>query len=568
MRGLGFDSHSIPGNALLLTVGRRAADRGRDPAQRRRVVRRRERPLREVADLPRPRDRTSKQRPLARHRPRAATPAVSDVTRRGRWATGRDPDVLRSRPRAARRRARGLPRARVQRRRSRARWVGRRRCSTRAATTRSRSASACATVCTRSLSPPVDCDRKGARDGGTSRRVRLALAYRLTLRILFRLLFQAYAEDTRLLPLHRNERYTRASLKELARDLAAHPDAPNDPRSTSLWDGLAQVWRVIDHGDEAWGVPAYDGGLFGSDADLHPDGAAIARLELHNDAVGPALAGLLVDVGVDGDRGPVDFRSLDVRDFGTIYEGLLESGLSLAPEDLTVDASGAWRPADGRRARRSGCGRALLPHEVRRSEGHGLLLHEALRRRASPRPRTRSGARCAPREGRRDRRARRSSGAARLFFDFRVADLAMGSGHFLVAAIGHIEAKFGAFLERNPIPGVERELLELRDAAHRRPSGELEWKSPRSTDRRSSVGRSPDAASTASTSTTSRSSSLDSRSGCGRSSRPTDVEPRPPARLRELADRDRDDRGGDRSTRPGCSTGSPHVLGCRDRSGA
>ena len=49
--------------------------------------------------------------------------------------------------------------------------------------------------------------------------MRLALAYRLTLRILFRLLFQAYAEDTRLLPLHRNERYTRESLKELARDL-------------------------------------------------------------------------------------------------------------------------------------------------------------------------------------------------------------------------------------------------------------------------------------------------------------------------------------------------------------
>ena len=58
--------------------------------------------------------------------------------------------------------------------------------------------------------------------------------------------------------------------------------------------------------------------------------------------------------------------------------------------------------------------------------------------------------------------------AARLFFDFRVADLAMGSGHFLVAAISHIEAKFGAFLEKQSIPGVERELLSfaMRQSPH------------------------------------------------------------------------------------------------------
>ena len=164
-----------------------------------------------------------------------------------------------------------------------------------------------------------------ARDGVLDEE-RLAVAYRLTLRVLFRLLFQAYAEDTRLLPLHRNARYTVESLKELARDLAEHPDRPHDPRSTSLWDGLIQVWRVIDNGDEAWGVPAYNGGLFGSDSVLHPEGAQIERLELHNDSVGPALAGLLVDATPDGFRGPVDFRALDVRDFGTIYEGLLEFG--------------------------------------------------------------------------------------------------------------------------------------------------------------------------------------------------------------------------------------------------
>jgi hypothetical protein len=294
---------------------------------------------------------------------------------------------------------------------------------------------------------------------------RLALAYRLTLRVLFRLLFQAYAEDTRLLPLHRNERYTRASLKELARDLAAHPERPNDPHSTSLWDGLAQVWRVIDNGDEAWGVPAYNGGLFGSDPDLHPDGAVIARLILHNDSVGPALSGLLVDAA-DGNRGPVDFRSLDVRDFGTIYEGLLESGLSLAPDDLTVDASGSWRPA-GIGERVDAAAGAPYFHTKsgdRKATGSyftkPFAVEHLLERALDPALEAHLE-KVAVLVGKGDQ-----VGAARLFFDFRVGDLAMGSGHFLVAAIGHIEAKYGAFLERNPIPGVERELLELRDAAH------------------------------------------------------------------------------------------------------
>ena len=35
-------------------------------------------------------------------------------------------------------------------------------------------------------------------------------------------------------------------------------------------------------------------------------------------------------------EGPVDFRALSVREFGTIYEGLLESRLAVAREDLTV----------------------------------------------------------------------------------------------------------------------------------------------------------------------------------------------------------------------------------------
>jgi hypothetical protein len=50
-------------------------------------------------------------------------------------------------------------------------------------------------------------------------------------------------------------------------------------------------------------------------------------------------------------------------------------------------------------------------------------------------------------------------------FDFLVADLAMGSRHFLVAAIDRIEAQFSAFLVTHAIPTVTEELRRLSETA-------------------------------------------------------------------------------------------------------
>ena len=55
--------------------------------------------------------------------------------------------------------------------------------------------------------------------------------------------------------------------------------------------------------------------------------------------------------------------------------------------------------------------------------------------------------------------------AADAFFDFRVADIAMGSGHFLIAAIDRIEKRMADALAARSLPGVRRELDTLRGAA-------------------------------------------------------------------------------------------------------
>ncbi|MFC3992640.1 hypothetical protein [Actinoplanes siamensis] len=290
-------------------------------------------------------------------------------------------------------------------------------------------------------------------------------AYHRTLIILFRLLFVSYAEDRGLLPYQRNPRYTRKALKTLARELAETPDLTFDPSATDRWDDLLAVWRAVDDGNAEWSVPAYNGGLFAAD-DAHPSGQAIAAMRLSNTDIGPALRALLIDTGEDGTRGPVDFRSLSVREFGTIYEGLLESSLSFATGDLTVDRkTGAYLPA------KTGDEVVVRAGEVyfhnasgaRKSTGSYFTKAFAVEHLLDTALEPAITGHLAAVRALLD--AGDDAAAAEKFFDFRIADLAMGSAHFLVAAIDRIEARFSTFLATNTIPAVADELARLAEVA-------------------------------------------------------------------------------------------------------
>jgi hypothetical protein len=294
----------------------------------------------------------------------------------------------------------------------------------------------------------------------------LTLAYRLTLRILFRLLFQAYAEDKGLLPYERNERFTANALKTLViRDLIPNAEDVFDENSTALWDDLAQVWKVIDGGDSAWNIPAYNGGLFGNDSERQPEGALINRLAIPNHIMGPALKHMLVDTTEEGNLGPVDFGSLSVREFGTIYEGLLESSLSLADSDLTLDKNGAWIPAQTGDKVEAAKGTAYFHNSSGERKATGsyftpsIIVEHLLDRALEPALENHlAKVKSLVDKG-------KESDAADLFFDFRVADLAMGSAHFLVAAVDRIETAFRNFMVETPVPKVRAELKRLGDAA-------------------------------------------------------------------------------------------------------
>lgn len=297
----------------------------------------------------------------------------------------------------------------------------------------------------------------------------LNLAYQITLRIFFRMLFQAYADDRKLLPFGENDDYTKNAIKGFAKKFVEQDNIEFDDEATSYWDDLIQVWHAIDTGSKRFGIPAYNGGLFSSDEELQPEGALIERLRITDDVMGPVLRALLIDTGDDGNVGPIDFRSLSVREFGTIYEGLLESNLGVADTDLVLDDNDTWVPATkgakpepGRSAKkgtvyfhdtsgaRKGTGSYFTPsfvveHLLERSLDPALDAH--LQR-----------VKVVLEKG-------DQVGAADLFFDFKVADLAMGSAHFLTAAIDHIEQRMAGFLDSNPIPGVTNELRRLEEAA-------------------------------------------------------------------------------------------------------
>ena len=55
--------------------------------------------------------------------------------------------------------------------------------------------------------------------------------------------------------------------------------------------------------------------------------------------------------------------------------------------------------------------------------------------------------------------------AGRRFFEFRVADIAMGSGHFLVGAVDRIERRLANYLAARPLPDVREEFARLRRTA-------------------------------------------------------------------------------------------------------
>lgn len=169
--------------------------------------------------------------------------------------------------------------------------------------------------------------------------------YRATLTFLYRLMFILYAESLSLLPVNEARGYGALSLARLKRELAevagkVEDEAPARLQkhyrddSTALYTQLQQLFQAIDAGDAGLNLPLYNGGLF---SPATPEGRYLANHAIPDRDLAQGLDRLCRDVDDKTQAlAMIDFKSLGVRQLGSIYEGLLEFKLRVATEKLVV----------------------------------------------------------------------------------------------------------------------------------------------------------------------------------------------------------------------------------------
>lgn len=159
--------------------------------------------------------------------------------------------------------------------------------------------------------------------------------YKGTLRLLYRLLFLLHAESRGLLPLD-NKGYKRISLRNLRYEVAERidEDIPQGKHSFDLWNDVDSLCNVIDKGEAGFNVPRYNGGLFRRD---HPNNRFLADHKISDYYLVPVLEKLTREIDPEtGQKRFIDYKSLNVEQLGSIYEGLLEFHLRIADEKLAV----------------------------------------------------------------------------------------------------------------------------------------------------------------------------------------------------------------------------------------
>jgi hypothetical protein len=166
-----------------------------------------------------------------------------------------------------------------------------------------------------------------------------------TMTFLYRLMFVLYAESLDLVPLNDVQGYRELSLYKLKQELKeiggnVSDEAPEKLRqhyksdSVAIYENLNKLFSVIDLGSAEWNMPTYNGGLF---SQTSKNGYFLAHFAIPDEYLVLGLDRLTRDTDNRSQELVfIDFKSLGVRQLGSIYEGLLEFKLNIASEDLGV----------------------------------------------------------------------------------------------------------------------------------------------------------------------------------------------------------------------------------------
>lgn len=344
-----------------------------------------------------------------------------------------------------------------------------------------------------------------------------------TLTFLYRLLFLLYAEARDLLPAKEVRGYFEACLTKLKREVGDAAGTILDEAEEKLkkhyredqfelYDRLTHLFSMVDKGDSGLNVPVYNGGLFLSEP-AEDDESQDARVtRFHNmTKVGDRFLSQAINHltrDIDPKRHDlvfIDYKSLGVRQLGSIYEGLLEFKLHIAPQKLAIVKEKAREryvrfneldEKDKERADRQGRivknGQVYLENNKRERKATGsyytpdhivkyIVNHavgpvlqekfEAMRpklREAQHKRMTffqrqealrKQGMKPEP-EGKADRIGQELVDE---LFNIKILDPAMGSGHFLVEAVDYVTDKALDFLNAFPWNPVFAHLARMRE---------------------------------------------------------------------------------------------------------
>lgn len=278
-------------------------------------------------------------------------------------------------------------------------------------------------------------------------RTELDLIYEISINILYRLLLVAYAEDRNYLPYANNSEYQERSLKQKA--IYLRSQSVIDLESHHHWTDIQALWEAIYAGNKEFGLPEYGGSILSKEKSESEIGHYISRLKIKNRFLVPALRHLLL-TKVGNDLHTVDFRSLSIREFGSIYEVMLEKEVTLAKED--VEVKGRLIASKGEVYIHDKSGSRKMSGSFYTPEP---LVNHLLDRSLEP----------AITEHLDKLDDCPDKDLPGKLFRFGVADIAMGSGHFLIAAIDRIERRFTEWLRNNKSQSIKNLVKRLEKAA-------------------------------------------------------------------------------------------------------
>ncbi|GAA2455840.1 hypothetical protein GCM10010191_88880 [Actinomadura vinacea] len=289
------------------------------------------------------------------------------------------------------------------------------------------------------------------------------------LKIAYRLLFVAYAEDRGLLPVGTPAYDHGYSLRTLRRQIL-DPGAPWEPDSGYLWNTLRAQWGLLRGGADAGElqITGFNGGLFDPEKCPLLDDTELTIGDTFVRDVIDALSYTEPMTSINRrdtvGRRPVNYRELGVEQLGSIYEGLLsfEPQIADTPKVLA-------RVGRGQSAIIQVLNADQLPdkaEELERYEEGSFYLFEATGQRKG------SGSFYTKRPlahflvGE-TLRPLVENATPEQILNLRICDPAMGSGAFLVPAVHRLTEAYGEALARAG-EALDHKLDDTERAAYRR----------------------------------------------------------------------------------------------------